>query len=531
MAERLVLPETIETLPGAIAWWAARTPDAPALQSLDRPAVSYAELLSHVNAAGIWLATRGMARGDRVALAADDGIDATVALVALMGSVMAAPLCPLLPASHLRRDLERLDARLLLSGTGDEAVGAVAAEFGVPALPVAGMLEHCAQERSARCAHRNDDSRATDVMLIAHTSGTTALPKRVPISHRMQLAAARARNRLRGIGPDDVGLLLAPGSTVMFLTNLITMLAAGGSAIMLPTLDPVRALRAHAELLPTWILAGGPLLAAIVDQRPRHRELFENRRLRVVSWGGAGADARLAARLTDAFGVPCDGTYGMSEASAIATPSPPASGPLGSAGVPAAAEVRIVDERGATRVSGEAGEVVVRGPSVFGGYLDDPDATSAAFTPDGWFRTGDLGYLDAEGRLFLTGRLKEQINRGGIKIAPEEVVSALLCHPAVGEAAVFAITDATYGEDAAAAVVLAPGAQTTPRELRVWLLDRLPLPKVPRRIWFVASLPRTASGKVRRAELSHRFARAEGLRAAREDTILLQGTCRGEEYP
>jgi acyl-CoA synthetase (AMP-forming)/AMP-acid ligase II len=152
----------------------------------------------------------------------------------------------------------------------------------------------------------------------------------------------------------------------------------------------------------------------------------------------------------------------------------------------------------------ETGQIVVRGPTLFPGYLDDDEANAAAFLPGGWFRTGDLGFLDDNGYLHLTGRLSEIINRGGEKIVPREVDDVLLSHPAVAEAEVFGVPDARLGEDVVAAVVLKPGMSAKAWELRDWMLDRLAPFKVPRRIWHVASLPRTSTGKVQRGELARR---------------------------
>jgi acyl-CoA synthetase (AMP-forming)/AMP-acid ligase II len=132
-----------------------------------------------------------------------------------------------------------------------------------------------------------------------------------------------------------------------------------------------------------------------------------------------------------------------------------------------------------------------------------------AFLPGGWFRTGDLGHVDGDSFLFVTGRKTEIINRGGSKIVPNEVDEVLLGHPAVAEAAVFGVPDARLGEDVFAAAVLKPGMTATPRQLRLWLLDRLSVYKVPRRIWCVAALPRTGSGKIQRGVLTERYRRHE----------------------
>jgi acyl-CoA synthetase (AMP-forming)/AMP-acid ligase II len=498
MAEPLGLPAAVETLPEAITWWAHQTPEAPALRALDRADVTYAELDRRVRAGVSCLRSVGIAQGDRVALVLEDDVDSTVALLAVMCGAVAAPLSPLFSPPELIRDLGRLRARAVVVGA-DAALPDAAVALGLPVIPAERLLA------PAAAGGVTPPPRSGDVMLIAHTSGTSALPKRVPITHRMQLAAARARNRRRGIGPDDAGLLLAPGSTVMFLTNFVTMLVAGGATIRVTPLEPERCLLANATLRPTWMLASPALYNAMLQRAPTTGVSLVHPRLRLVNWGGGGMDSALAERLACDFGVPCDSNYGMSEASAIAMPAAPGTGRPGAVGAVTTGELRVVDDDGRTVPDGQRGEIVVRGPHVFGGYQDDPAATAAAFLPGGWFRTGDLGYLEADGSLVLCGRAKEQINRGGMEIAPAEVEQALLSHPAVLEAAVFGVPDVVLGEDLVAAVVLRPGKTATPRALRAWMLDRLAMPKVPRQIWFVAALPRTGAGKVRRGVLVEQF--------------------------
>ena len=158
----------------------------------------------------------------------------------------------------------------------------------------------------------------------------------------------------------------------------------------------------------------------------------------------------------------------------------------------------------------ESGEIVVRGDRVFAGYLDGSEATAAAFLPGGWFRSGDLGRLDEDGYLHLTGRRGEVINRGGEKLIPQEVDDVLASHPAIAEAALFVVADTRLGEDAVAAVVLNQGMDVSPRALRTWMRTRLASFKVPRRIWLVEQLPRTATGKVQRGELARRWYEAHG---------------------
>jgi acyl-CoA synthetase (AMP-forming)/AMP-acid ligase II len=229
-------------------------------------------------------------------------------------------------------------------------------------------------------------------------------------------------------------------------------------------------------------------------------------RLRAILAEAQAIAPGLIERAERRLGAPVLTGYGMTEAGNIAKFGiDDRDRREGSCGRSRCLAIRVVDALGVDVPAGRAGEIVVRGPTVFSGYLDDPDATAAAFLAGGWFRTGDHGYLDQDGYLYLTGRLGETINRGGAKIAPQEVEQILAEHPAVAEAALFPVPDGRLGEDIVVAVVLKPGVTATPRELREWLLGRLSRFKVPRRVWFVASLPRTPTGKVQRRTLAERF--------------------------
>jgi acyl-CoA synthetase (AMP-forming)/AMP-acid ligase II len=264
---------------------------------------------------------------------------------------------------------------------------------------------------------------------------------------------------------------------------------------------------------PTWLHTP----AGFLDLLARHLRAHPPRQpssLRFVRVTAAAISPEICDELERLLGVAVLPSYSSSEAGAIAaTLPPPAPYKRGSTGR-LVQEARIVDDAGRDVGPREAGEIWVRSPKLFAGYLDDPGMNAAAFQPDGWFRTGDVGYLDEDGFLFLTGRRNELINRGGAKISPAEVDAALLAHPAVRAAATFGVPDERLGEDIVAAVVLEDSAAVPSRILRAWLLDRLAPFKTPRRIWFVADLPRTASGKPQRRLLAERFLAAHAPPAA-----------------
>jgi acyl-CoA synthetase (AMP-forming)/AMP-acid ligase II len=208
-------------------------------------------------------------------------------------------------------------------------------------------------------------------------------------------------------------------------------------------------------------------------------------------------------RLEDAFDVPVLEALGMTEAShqVAANPPPPGERRPGSVGVPSGPEVAVLDDAGAIRGADGKGELVVRGPNVFDGYERNDEANARSFV-DGWFRTGDLVSIGADGYLTIAGRLKELINRGGEKIGPREVEDVLLDHASVDQAVVFPVPHRSLGEDVAAAVVLAEGAEATPHQLISHVRDHLAAFKVPRKLLIVDQIPMGPTGKPQRLAMA-----------------------------
>ncbi len=212
------------------------------------------------------------------------------------------------------------------------------------------------------------------------------------------------------------------------------------------------------------------------------------------------------AELEWVFKAPVIEAYGMTEAShqMASNPLPPRLRKPGSVGLLAGPEIAIMDTAGNLLAAGQTGEIVIRGPNVTGGYSNNPEANQKAFS-GGWFRTGDEGYFDPDGYLFLTGRLKEMINRGGEKIAPREVDEVFLEHPAVAQAVTFSLPHHTLGEDLVTAVVLKVGASTTPKELREFAISRLAAHKVPSQVLILDQIPKGPTGKLQRIGLGEKL--------------------------
>jgi acyl-CoA synthetase (AMP-forming)/AMP-acid ligase II len=506
------LPETRQTIPDALDFWAERTPDAPALIVPGEPAIPYAELHRGAMALAERLGRAGIGREDRVVLLVPEGPLLAVSLLGTMSAAIAVPLAAALTAAELTGALEglhavgavvtpalSLDARRVLERHGLAMVGLE------PAAPPGGQTGN-GLSHPARPIAMPDPG---DIAVISQSSGTTGRPKRVPRVHGRLVASGRRHRDRFGLERRDRALAVAPMTVSMGRTALLHGIAAGASLIFPVTTDLGDYWDAIERERPTWMHASAGFLELLLRWLRANPGRPAPSSLRFVRVTAAPIAPESCDELARRLGAPVLPGYSTSETGIIATAMPPpAPYKPGSTGRPAQ-EIRMVND-GVDMAPGAEGEIWVRGPSVVSGYLDDPELNATAFTADGWLRTGDVGYLDEDGFLFLTGRLKELINRGGAKVAPTEVDAVLLAHPGVNEAASFAAPDERLGEDIVAAVIAVEGATLSPRELRTWMLDRLAAHKVPRRIWFVDDLPRTESGKVQRGELARRWEAAQG---------------------
>jgi acyl-CoA synthetase (AMP-forming)/AMP-acid ligase II len=283
------------------------------------------------------------------------------------------------------------------------------------------------------------------------------------------------------------------------MAGLLAPLCAGASVVCTPGFDAFKFHRWLQELSPTYYTAVPTMHQMVLARAPEKLSTT----LRFVRSSSASLPEPVMEDLQELFGVPVLAAYGMTEAShqMTSTPLPPGIVKPRSVGIPTGIAVTILDPNDHVLPAGARGEIAIRGATVIDAYENNPAANASSFT-GGWFRTGDEGVLDKDGYLFLTGRLKEQINRGGEKISPLEIDDALLAHPAVAEAVAFAIPHDKLGEEVGAAVVLVPGRELTEAELRSYLSERLASFKVPRTIVIVQEIPKGSTGKVQRIGLA-----------------------------
>lgn len=459
--------------------------------------VTAAQLSAAVSDLGRDLAALGVGRGDRVSLALPNGPEVIIALLAVMSlGAAAAPLNPAYTADEHRFYLGDLRPRLVLAPQGDLPAVRHAAGADVPVIDVTIGAPAPRLLPAGHAARAVESAQPEDIALLLHTSGTTSRPKQVPLLHRNLAFSARSIADHLALTGDDVAYCAMPLFHVHGLIgSVLSSLAAGGSVIVPRRFTPRAFWEQRARLRPTWLTAVPTIYQAILDRDPGADDGSAG--LRFLRSASSPLAPSLLARIEKRFEVPMLEAYGMTEAShqIAANPLPPRRREPGSVGVAVGSEVTVLDDDGAPQPDGMQGQIAIRGPGLTPGYLENAQANAAAFV-DGWFRTGDRGVV-RDGYIYLQGRLKELINRGGEKISPYEIEDTLLAHPHVAEAVCFAIPDERYGEQVGAAVRASDDVRV--EDLLGHCRERLAAFKVPRRIQVVDAIPRTATGKVQRS--------------------------------
>ncbi len=506
---------------GLLDFHARKTPMAPALLAPGRPALTYGELGELIRQLVHTLRGLGIAPADRIAVALPRGADSALALIAVASAGACVPVNPDLTADELQRYFSELRLAALVTRAGTNSASRdVAKALDIAVIDFvpgpANDLGGCALVGPAvGPANPGGASRGDDDAFILLTSGTAARPKMVPLTHRNVCLSAYNAGRVLSLASHDRLLNVLPLFHAHgLISGLLTALAAGSSVICTDGFDSSSFFGWMRELQPTWYTAVPTIHRALLTATETSPDLARSSSLRVIRSASASLAPAILEGLEATFGVPVLETYGMTEAASQIAANPFELRKVGSVGRAAGPEIAIMDTAGREVASGEHGEIMLRGPNLTRGYYNDDAATQAAFL-NGWFRTGDLGYLDADGYLFIAGRIKDVINRGGQKISPLEVEEVLLGHPAVLEAGVFAVPHQKLGENVAAVVVLRQNSEATSDQLRQFARKRLAAYKVPSLIRTVAALPKGASGKVKRNALAGLIATAEGGDEAR----------------
>ncbi|HLY15602.1 MAG TPA: acyl--CoA ligase [Bryobacteraceae bacterium] len=451
--------------------------------------VTYADLRRRVRGMAAGLSQAGIARGDRVALALPNGLDAIAAFLAASTAGTAAPLNPGYKFEEFCFYLADTQAKILMVPPGEGAEARRAAEHaGIPVLTP-----------EIDGAGAAPEPGPDDIALVLHTSGSTGRPKRVPLRHRNLAASTRTIAGTYALGPEDVSLCLMPLFHVHgLMASTMATLLTGGAVVAPARFNPMAFWRTVRDHGVTWYSA-----VPTIHQLILTRKGGGDHRLRFVRSCSAALAPDLMRRMEEYFASPVLEAYGMTEAShqMASNPLPPAARKAGSVGPGTGVRISIRDEQGGELPGGKAGEVCIDGPGVIREYENNPEATARSFFGE-WFRTGDQGILDGDGYLRLTGRIKELIIRGGENIAPREIDEVLLAHPGVAEAVCFGVPHPTWGEEVEAAVVPQPETPLDEAALIGFCRDRLADFKCPKKIHIVTAIPRTATGKIQRLNVA-----------------------------
>ncbi len=500
-------------------------PNNIALRAPNRLALSYSELNLQVSKTMAQLRSYGIARNDRIAMVLPNGPEAATAFLSVSTAASCAPLNPSYRKAEFDFYLTDLSANAIIVQTDFESpVRDVAKSLKIPIIELEPLIDAPAGtfDLIGELGLKENGDRPAGpehIALVLHTSGTTSRPKIVPLTHLNLCTSALNIKESLQLVPEDCCLNVMPLFHIHGLVAaILSTIVSGASVNCTPGFYAPSFFQWLDAFKPTWFTAVPTMHQAILSRAASNAKILEQIQLRFIRSCSAPLPPQVMSDLENTFRTPVIEAYGMTEASHQMTcnPLPPGDQKPGSVGIRTGVEVAIMAENDDQLLAtGEIGEVVIQGKNVMDGYANNPEANASAFSND-WFRTGDQGYFDADGYLYLTSRIKEIINRGGEKISPREVDEVLLDHPAVTQAVTFAMPDPSLGEDVAAAVVV-NDTRVTEKELRQFTNTRLSYFKVPRRIIILDEIPKGQTGKLQRIGLAEKLGIvAEGAQADSE---------------
>ena len=474
---------------------------------------TYEELNSEVSRLADILAANGVEPGVPVSIALINSYEFIAAFLAVArAGAIAAPLNPAYTTEEFTFFMEDAGAKVAVLPNGHHPAREAANRLGIKTIDAdlvesSGLLHLALSSNGTELTSRADaiPSDRSDIALFLHTSGTTSRPKGVPLRHLNLMRSIDNIKNTYALTPDDSSLIVMPLFHVHGLIGAcLSTLNSGGTVVVPPRFSASAFWQQQADSGATWYSAV-PTIHQILLTRADQDDA-PHKSFRFIRSCSAALAPSVFTDLENRFGAPVLEAYGMTEAShqMSSSPLPPGDRIPGTVGTATGVEIAILSDAntGVLASSGERGEVVIKGENVMWGYHNNEDANDEAFV-NGWFRTGDQGFLDDTGYLTLTGRLKELINRGGEKISPLEVDAALLEHPAVAEAVCFGVADKMYGECVQAAVVLNDDCDQS--DIQDFCRERLADFKVPDVIYFADELPRTATGKIQRRHVAATF--------------------------
>jgi long-chain acyl-CoA synthetase len=473
--------------------WGLSNPERAALRCGDDDRWTYGRLQERIAEFAGALREAGVGPDHRVILIAPTVPEFAVAYFGILAAgATAVGMNPMATPFEIDYVLEDAEVSLLVAWHECADAGAsAAASRGIPCWEIEPGAERKATAPLEEPVERGGEETA----VILYTSGTTGSPKGAELTHANLAASSGMFGEAFELTADDVFGTALPlfhvfGGSVILGTALLH----GASVDLLPRFKADDALRLITSGRLT-IFQGVPTMYNAMLQEPFENADFSS--LRFCSTGGAALPTQVLSAFEERFGVVILEGYGLTETTAAGTftglhrPRKPGYSGIAAPGM----EVRIVDPAGAELPRGGIGEVIVRGPQIMKGYYGRPEATAEAIR-DGWFHSGDLGTMDADGDVRIVDRVKDLVIRGGYNVYPQEVEQVLYVHPDVVEAAVLGVEDEHFGEEIVAVLALREGAAEDPGAFYEWAKQRLSAYKVPRRFQFVESLPKGTTGKI-----------------------------------
>ena len=486
-------------------------PNLIALRGVESQSLTYCDLLDATAKIGTRLKANKITSNDVVAIIGRNQLSLTQCILATIDSAICAPLDHHSTTAELQKLLAQLGAAALIA---DESIDSaeLAQATQSAGIPVWRLTTGANGKASLEIARGTDVKRTIinqpypeDTALILPSSGTTGTPKLIPLTQLNLLTSARSISNSLQLTETDRCLNVMPLYHIHGLVGAtLATLCSGGSVVFGGEFDEQSFPGYLAEYQPTWYTAVPTIHRAVTRVLKSQNAGNFVHHLRFVRSCSSALHPDQFNALTKTFNVPVIEAYGMTEAShqIASNPLPPLTQKPGSVGLPCGTEVSIFDDNSnAIKAADTVGEIAIRGVSVAQQNFHANASTTDKVNSE-WLRTGDLGYFDRDGYLFLTGRSKEMINRGGEKISPHEIDEVLLGHPAISKVAAFALPHETLGEDVAIAVVLTEPGIATKKDIRQFASERLSLFKVPANIYFTVEIPTTTTGKPRRLELS-----------------------------
>jgi long-chain acyl-CoA synthetase len=452
------------------------------------------------------LAALSISPGERVALLMHNGYQTCRLFIgAMYGGYCITPLNLLAQPSQLEYVLDHCDARIVFAAPDqverlNSVLANIARKVKIIVCDVDAEEFIDAPDTTEHLAPAGEEDDA----LMMYTSGTTGKPKGVVLTNRSVVSGGRFVSDAHRLTPSDRVMAVLPLYHINAqIVTAIAPLVHSGSLVLPHRFSISTFWEQVVRYGCTWINVVPTIITYLVNGPDPKEQGLDIRRVRFCRSASAPLPPSQHRAFEQKFGIGVIETMGLTETAApcFTNPLDPAKRKIGSPGQAFGNEAKIVDADGNTLPPGETGEIMVRGPNIMKGYYKNPEETAKTLTPDGWLHTGDLGYMDEDGFVFVTGRIKELIIKGGENIAPREIDEALLKHPAVLEAAAVGIPDENYGQEIMACIVLKPGARCIEEELRAFCRKELGAYKTPKVFRLVEELPKGPSGKVQRLKL------------------------------